>query len=173
MSLRFLAICLLCFMNVHNSFSQEKYYQSQLLGLGLKLSEFTEVKNFRIEDSDNELYIVLTPQKALKYTLTITKKKDEVNFLKIKERDEYKKAYLQQCNCTIEAETFHKFEKFTVYRLKTITKANNTSLYGYADSFMFNGNMYSLIYLTDSVSKFKNYFQDYDTMLKLIEKHIE
>ena len=105
--------------------------------------------------------------------LTITKKNDTINFNKIQGRTEYKNAYLEKCNCIIETESFHRYNKFMIYRFKIVTKTKDIPLYGYVDSFLFKDFLYSFIYLTDSIFKFEKYLNDYQVMLKLLDKSIE
>lgn len=65
---------LFVFIHVQNVVSQNKYYYSEILDIKFKISEHTEIKENELEGVKNELFIVSTPNKDLKYVLTITKK---------------------------------------------------------------------------------------------------
>lgn len=164
---RVVLILLIYFIKVPYMFAQEKEYLSELLGVKLKLSPNSTVKNFEIEKGVlSEIYVVFDNSNNFKYSLTITKKDDFVNFNKIEERNEFKKAFLDECKCLIISETFKKYNNFMSYRLKIDLKNN---LIGYTDSLYFNNHLYSFTYMSNSHNKFIKFEEDYFIFLKLID----
>lgn len=165
---KLLIVFLACFFKMHNVTAQWKDFYSELLGINLKISSNTHVNKFEIEKGIfGEIYIVLDDSNIFKYSLTITRKKNYFNLNKINERNEFKKSFLNECNCNIDSETFNKYDNFMSYRLKINLKSN---IIGYTDTFYLNDYLYSFTYLSDSNSKFEKFENDYFIILKLIDK---
>jgi len=168
---RIIIVIILCINPFTLLSQQKKTYHSQLLNADINLLVYTDIKVLNLNDgSKGEIFIVLTPDKQFEYMITLVKKNEKLNFHKIKEREEFKEAYLKECNCIIESESLLQYNSFLSFQLKTISNIKMQKLYGYVDSFVMNESMYSVIYLAPDANKFEKFKSEYKSFLRQIDK---
>lgn len=160
------------FLIVNLIIAQNKSVYSNVINKKLLINDSVEFKVVSVNDNlKSEIFTFIGFNKKLKYLLMITKKKDSINFYKKKDVDEFKTAYLQKCNCEIEAFYYWKFHRFLSYRIKIKMIKNNSILYGYVDNFMMNNNLYSFLFLAPDIKSFEDFKEEYELLIKLFDNN--
>lgn len=160
-------------INTQASLAQQKY-KSNILNIDFVIDGLVDFKKIPVDNNnDAEIYVVCKLDKQLKYTLTVIRKNNSViNFNKNSEKDDFKKSYLEQCNCEIHNESYIRYNNFMSYRLDVTIKSNNTQFYGYVDNFVIGKDLYSLIYTATTINDRKTYKPIYNEILEKVDsKH--
>lgn len=161
--IRILLVCTI----VNLKLNAQVNISSKLLGVNISFSKEKIIKPL-VTNSSMEAYLVSSASSNFEYTLTVTKDSNVNLTYEDFKKDEYKKSYLQNCNCSIVDSKEKKYlNGITSYQFSTILNNDDQKLYGFVDSIESKGDVYAFVYLTtkENYSIFKN---DYYSLLDSI-----